>query len=612
MRPNILMRTAACCIAFISARTGICMLPAAAAETVPAPVFSRESGFYADAFDLTLTAAEGCTVYYTLDGSDPTEGSQRYESPITVCDRTPEANIYAEAAAPYSPPASPVDKAMIVRAAAYDAAGSLSETVTKTYFIGYEQNDYLMKFPVISLVTDPDNLFDSAEGIYVEGDPLLPGKDGFANYMQKGKEWERPACFTLFEAGKAVYSANTGIRIHGFSSSMLPQKSFKLYSRAEYGTKKFEYDFFHGAVSNVNGEHIGSFDHIVLRNGGNDDILKLRDRLNQEMAAGLHFGTQAQTECVVFLDGEFWGLYNITEKLNESYVAAHYNVKKSTVCLIKDPPEYIEGNVKGLDDFKDFLALAESGLSGADAFDRMAAVMDMNSFAEYMAAEIIIGNSDFNNNNFALWKTDTVDSTNPCADGKWRFLMYDTEMGQGISEFTQADKDMLEFMKDAKGWNFRLLYALLENSPEFRGIFAEAYYTLCRENYSAGRVLQRLDELRPVCQEALAETYNRFSGQNDNAENRLDQEFQKLQTFWEHRADCAKTHLAGYLQTLCKVGDVNGDSETDAADVRQLCGWLSGNPEAVPAESAAADLNADGRLGADDLTLLKQLCLSKQ
>ncbi len=152
---------------------------------------------------------------------------------------------------------------------------------------------------------------------------------------------------------KAVYSANTGIRIHGYSSSALPQKSFKLYSRAEYGTKKFDYDLFHGAVKNVNGEHIGSFNHLILRNGGNDQKLKLRDRLNQEMAAGGSFGTQAQTECIVFLDGEYWGLYNITEKLNESYVTAHYGVKKSTVCMFKDPVEYIEGDVKGLEDYKE-------------------------------------------------------------------------------------------------------------------------------------------------------------------------------------------------------------------------------------------------------------------
>lgn len=607
MRLNNMTRAAACVLPFLPALTGAGYLPAAAETAVPAPVFSQESGFYKDAFDLKLTAPEGCTVCYTLDGSDPTAESAHYENPIPVYDRTPEENVYAKLADAYSAPAAPVDKAMIVRAAAYDAAGGISETVTKTYFIGYEQSDYLQNMPVISLVTDPDNLFDPKTGIYVEGDPDIPGKYGFGNYMQKGMEWERPAQFTLFEQGKAVYSANTGIRIHGYSSSALPQKSFKLYSRAEYGTKKFDYDFFHGAVKNVNGEHIGSFNHLILRNGGNDQKLKLRDRLNQEMAAGGSFGTQAQTECIVFLDGEYWGLYNITEKLNESYVTAHYGVKKSTVCMFKDPVEYIEGDVKGLEDYKELLALAVSDLSDADAYDRAAAVLDTKNFAKYMAAEIIIANHDINDNNFALWKTDTVDSSNPYADGRWRFLLYDTECGQGLTDFYSAEKNMISWMLDTNAWNFRLLFSLLESSPKFRGEFAQAYFSLCRENFSAERVLNRLDTLYTVYQEALAETYDRFYARDGDADSVLDKDLSSLQFFWTERAEYARKHLLSHLQAIIRAGDVNGDTMTDAADARLLCGWLSGKPDAVPAEPAAGDLNGDGRLDAADLTLLKRL-----
>ena len=611
MKASILMRTAVCGAACLPALAGLGSLPAhvQAAETA-VPVFSQESGFYTGTFDLTLTAPEGCTIYYTLDGSDPTAASRLYDGPIPVCDRTPEANVISEAASRFDPPKEPVDKATVVRAAAYDAAGNLSRTVTKTYFVGYEQDDFLFRIPVISLVTDPDNLFHEETGIYVFGTAHGADWNGLPNFMQHGREWERPAHITVFENGNAVYSTDTGIRIHGNSSSTFTQKSFKLYSRSEYGSRKFDYDFFHGSAEDVNGKVISSFNHLILRNGGNDSILRLRDRLHQEMAAGRSFGTQEMTECIVFLDGEFWGLYNITEKLNESYVAAHYHVKKDSVCLIKDALEYIEEDTKGLEDYKDLIALADSGLSGADAYDRVAAVVDMKSFAEYMAAELIIANADFNDNNIALWKTDTIDSSNPYADGKWRFLMFDTEM---IA--FEADHDMIARTNTSAAWNYRLLYGLLENSARFRREFAEAYFSICDENFNSERVLKRLDELWPSYQEPLAETYDRFSGYfgeyaEENTDDALNEAYHQLRTYWESRADYAKMHLTRYLRTMAATGNVNGDQRTDKKDAELLRDWLLCKPDAVPAEGAAGDLNANDKLDAADLTLLKQMLLA--
>ena len=616
MRTHITARAAACGVTFVLALTAACHLPVSAVSSaVSAPVFSQESGFYDAAFDLTLTAPDDCRIYYTLDGSEPTGKSQLYDGAISVYDRTPEANVISDKASPYNPPDAPVDKALIVRAAAYDASGSFSETVTKTYFIGCGQRDYLTEIPVVSLVTDPDHLFNEETGIYVDGSSDTMRKYGLPNYMLKGREWERPAHFTVFEDGKAVYSANTGIRIHGNSSALSAQKSFKLYSRSEYGTKKFAYDFFRGTARDVNGKPISSFDHMILRNGGNDSTLKIRDRLCQEMAAGRSFGTQAKSECVVFLDGEFWGLYNFTEKLNESYLAAHYHVKKDSVCLIKDPIEYIEEDIKGLNDFRDLIALAESDLGDADAYDRVAAVIDMKSYAEYMATELLIANIDLNNNNFALWKTDTVDSSNPYADGKWRFLLYDTEESQGHGPYCAADTDMFARMQQSEAWNIRLLFSLLENSPRFRTEFTEAFYSVCDENFNTERVLKRADELMLRYQKVLEKSYDRFAehfadSETPTAESQLNEEFSSLRTFWENRGDSAKSHLISYLQTVVRPGDVNGDAQVDAADAVLLRDLLLGKPDASLADWTAADLNADGRLSAADLAKLKQLLLA--
>ena len=193
---------------------------------------------------------------------------------------------------------------------------------------------------------------------------------------------------------------------------------------------------------------------------------------------------------------------------------------------------------------------------------------------------------------------------------KCRFLMYDTEFSQDERAYCPADKDMLLWYMQNDVWYFRILNSLLKYSPKFRGTFAQYYYSLCNENFNSERMINRLEELRPVYEAPLAETYDRFAEFRTaaNALDIIDEEFKTVRDFWEKRADCAKSHLVSYLtlQIEIRPGDVNGDAAVTAEDAVLLQNWLQGKPESVLSECVAGDLNADGRIDAADLSLLKQ------
>ena len=533
--------------------------------------FSVKSGFYDSPFYLTISAAEGSEIYYTLDGSEPTSASTRYEAPLLIADRSEEENrlsAHNDIAQPVEyaddfVPRKKVDKATVVRAVSIDGNGVKSPVVSCTYFVGFGgKADYYKNVKAVSLITDEDSLFGYENGIYVLGkvyddwkngsgyDPETPEWFMPANYTQKGREWERRAVIQFFEGGQLAAGQDVGIRIHGGATRSYSQKSLNVYARKDYGAPKLEYDLFSGNVGRKSdGEPVTVFDSFTLRNGGNDaQYTRFRDKLIQSLVSDRQFLTQGMEPCILFINGEYWGHYELTEKLDDKFISTHYGVPAKDVCIIKK---------EALDDgseetFAEWEQLREwikkTDFSEQSAYDELCRRVDMQGFMDYISAEIYINNADWGKPNSVMWKAETAGGS-PYSDGRWRFVMFDTEFSSGLYGKAQPSEDSFGKLLGSDSFLGDLFSGALENEG-FRRQFRENFLDIADNSFGSGRVNAGIDRFSAEYHDMTVDAYDRFwSGWYGGfeAENTYEREVSVLRSFFNERHDYIVKYLDEYV-----------------------------------------------------------------
>lgn len=322
----------------------------------------------------------------------------------------------------YLPPDSPVDKAVVLRAVAFDAAGNSSNITTATYFIDFDQKDGYENAAVLSLVTDPDNLFSSETGIYVRGalydDAMEAGLiynglpwtylTEYTNYSLEGAEAERPVYIQFFDASREdTLAQDCGIRIRGNESRHFPQKSFSLYARSRYGFSSFSPVFFDTGIS---------YPNLILNSGR-----QLKKIFFFSLVEDRDTAIQQYTPCQVFLNGEYWGMYYLMEKYSSEYLAGHYDVAPDNTLLVKDTRYVENGSPQDIARYKELRTfLAEQNLADPDVYQELLTKMDMQSFINWMCTNIYIANTDTKplGGNVLTWQTLTPEND---AEGDGRF-----------------------------------------------------------------------------------------------------------------------------------------------------------------------------------------------
>lgn len=512
--------------------------------------FSKESGFYEEAFELELTAKSG-TIYYTLDGSIPNENSIKYEKPILITDATDNDNVHSirkdvstgfdkeeiekiSSDYPgYQIPDYKVDKAAIVRAVAYDNVGRCGEVKTASYFVGYSGKNGYTGMKVLSIITDPSNLFSYETGIYVTGKTYDEYVDKYrgsgeyywreefwglwqANYRNRGIKWERKAVCQFFdESGCPVLEQLCGIRIHGGVSRGYSQKSLNIYARKEYdGNQRLLGDLF------GTGYYASA---VMLFQGGNDVRTKAKDYLVAAAIKGLNVSTMNYEPYVLFLDGEYWGIYWLNEKYNADYLEHYYQVNKDNVILIKSG-ELEAGEEEDYQYYSNMIEFcSQSDLTKAENYEKVCELIDMDSYIDYYAVMIYIGRSgDWPWLNYALWRVKKSEDGS-FGDGKWRWMIYDLN-----SPGFDTDLDSVAYVIDHDE-----MFKNLMTNDTFRVQLIHRIEELADTAFDYEVMDKNINIYREFISEAMRENDRRFFGEDSLVT--FEEEIEELRYFFKER-----------------------------------------------------------------------------
>ncbi|MCR4603542.1 MAG: lamin tail domain-containing protein [Prevotella sp.] len=396
------------------------------------PMILTPGGFFQGSVTVSITNDLGGTVHYTTDGSQPSESSPVYDGPLTFTSTT------------------------VLRARITEAGKIPGNVVTATYFIDEAFTGH--RLPVVSIATEDENFWDKDKGIYVQD--FKP-------------DWEVPVNIELFlnnGSDRPVFNERAGIKVNGLYSWQLPQKMLGVYFKKKYGESKLEYQLFAD-------DQRASFDNFALRASGSDwSYTLMRDGLVQQAArkGGMNLDLMAFRPCVVYVNGQFLGIHNIREKVDEDYVVRHYDLQGAPFDMVEGGDEAEVGTTHA---WEEFLARAKkTDFTDENNFAALREEIDVENFTDYIITQSYSANTSLSHNTMT-WKT--IDG------GQWRWILMDCDRG-----FFKFDDSNISYVVNQSFWPLK---QMLKNDG-YKAYFCQRMADQLFTTFNAAEVCRQIDE----------------------------------------------------------------------------------------------------------------------
>ena len=408
------------------------------------PTFNTKSGIYNDIDKLTVEINGSGTIYYTLDGSEPTTNSKVYNSPLVL------------------------SKTTVIRAINYEKDKKTSEIITASYIINEDHT-----IPVLSLGMEPSD---------------------FKRVLNAGgSNLTLPVHASLFE-NDGSFTIDCGLKLFGGSTRYINKKSFALKFSSKYGDSSLEYKVFDNREAT-------NYKSLVIRSGSQDSQFSM---IRDELATSImdDYGTvdvQAYKPVILYVNGDYWGIYYLREQVDENFIQNHYNVDGSYSNIIR-----IDGEVKyGTRDFYTELInfVKYNDMSNSTNYNKVKEMLDIENYIDYWIGELYTTNNDIVNQRY--FNNTLLDN------GKIKMVFYDFDYA-----FYNQRLNYLNWMIDPNGmgeyhYDNTLLIGLLKNK-EFKQLFLERASYNMNNVWTDKNVLNRFNELKELIEPEMSRNQERW------------------------------------------------------------------------------------------------------
>jgi hypothetical protein len=389
------------------------------------------------------------------------------------------------------PPKETIYKGHTIRVAAFLDGEQISKVYTKTYFVDENILDRY-SFPIVSLVTPNANLFDNESGIYVKGQNT--------NYSQRGRQWERPVHFEYFDRnGKLLVQQELGLRTNGNKGRTLAQKSLLLYARNSYGKKRLNHPFFEDKEKD-------SFKRIILRSASSNDWKNtlFKNELAQKIVKELNLEHPATQEVIVFVNGSYWGIHHLNERMDEFFIEDYLGVEN--IDLLSANAKVEEGGNADFLTLRNYLQTND--LSQEVHYVQVSNWIDIDNLIDYYCTQLFLANTDWPHNNIKFWKAQK--------DGKWRWLFFDCdecmsyENYELLGDFISARVIRQNFPE----WSTELMHNLFKNE-NFKQSFRYRFNELLESTFSTQNLMKHINETTALYAQEVNEHCMRWTTPNN-------------------------------------------------------------------------------------------------